>query len=534
MTNNWKYVLMMAIAFPSAAAVAQTGDAGRRAIDLERYQEAKGIYKSQLNGKNADEAYFSLGDVYLRTENVDSAAYYFNQGIAKNKKSSINMVGLGKIALKKGDRAGALNQFEQAVKASKGKDPFVLTMAAEAYVNDEASTDQELNKAVEYLEQAIARDANNAVANVILGDARRRLKNSGGAMSAYDRATQIDPNYAKAYLRRGQVYTNSKNLGEAETNFKKVLEIDPNYAPAYRDLGELYFFAGQYDRALSTFQQYVNMAEKTPETQAKYASFLFLTKNYEQTLAEAQQVLQKQPDNVTMNRLVAYSYLELKQPEKALQAIENYFNKVDENRLVAEDYEYYAKILGRNKKEQQAVDAYKKALSIEPKPELYSELANLYVSLEKYDEAIKTYEEKREKTEPLNADYFYMGNIYMQSGDFKKADEMFANVTEAAPTYAYGHLWRAQANANLDPDSEKGLAKPHYEEFIKIASAEPEKFKTELAQANYYLGAYYYLVESDRQKAIQHFQEVKKLDPSNAQATAALAEINKSAQKKRK
>ena len=547
MTNNWKYILLMATAFPTAAAFAQTGDAGKKALEMERYEEANSIYKKQLNDKKADNAYYTLGDIYLKTEKLDSANYYFNQGIAKNKKSAINFAGLGKVAMSQGNRAEAEKQFGQALKLSKSKDAAVLTAVAEGYINAPERTDADLQKAVGYLQKAVQRDKNNTSAYLMLGDAQLDLKKGGEAMTAYDNAVRINANNPNAHLRIGQLYTRSRNYTEAEQAFQKAISIDPNFAPAYRDLGELYYFAGQYDKALSTFKKYVDMAEDSPETKAKYASFLFLTKNYDQTLKEVQEVLKTDPNNTVMNRLQAYSYLELGQPEKALQAMEGYIQKVGKDKLIAEDYEYYGRILSKNNQHAKATENLQKALDLNPdKVEIYQELASAYAKAGQYDKAVAVYDKKRERTEPSNADFYYMGNIYMQAGAdareakneqkavgfFKKADETYANVTTSNPTYAYGHYWRGLANANLDTESTGGLAKPHFEEFIKLASAEPDKYKAALVDANNYLGYYYYVVKPNRDLAIKHYNEVLKLDGSNEQAKAALAEINKSAKKK--
>ncbi len=537
----------MAAAFPATAAFAQSGNAGRKAVDLERYEEAKSIYKSQLNNKNeADNAYFALGDIYLRTDKPDSAAYYFNQGISANKKSYINHVGLGKVALHQGDQAKAEQQFEEALKGKGKKDPYVLAMIGEAYVNAPNATEAQINKGIDYLKQSLERDNKNAVANVILGDAYLQLKKGGEAMTNYDRAIQLDEQYATAYLKRGQLYTSSRNYPEAEQAFQRAIEIDPNFAPAYRDLGELYYFAGQYDKALSTFQKYVDLAEDTPETKAKYASFLFLTKNYEQALQTAEQVLQKEPDNTVMNRLRAYSYLELGQPQKALEAIQTYMQKTDPSKLIAQDYEYYGRILGKNDQPAKAIENMEKALQMnDANIELYADLANMYARNNQYDKAIEVYKRKRKNVEPSNADYYYMGNIYMMAGEenatsgnaqkanefFTQADSTYAQVAKANPDYAYAYLWRARANASQDPETEKGLAKPYYEEFIAKASSEPEKYKKDLIEANSYLGYYYYL-KGERDNAVKYWTAVKTLDPSNPQADAALKEIAKAPKKK--
>ena len=482
----------------------------------------------------------------MRTDKPDSAAYYFNQGIAKNKKSYINQVGLGKLALEQGDRAKAEQRFNEALNGRGKKDPYVLSMIGEAYVNAPNASEEDINKGIGYLKQSLERDSNNALTNIVLGDAYLKLKNGGEAMSSYDRAIQINDKSPIAYYKRGQLFTSSRNYNEAEAAFNKAIEIDPNFAPAYGDLGELYYFAGQYDKALSTFQKFVDMSENTPETKAKYASFLFLTKNYDKTLQVAEEVLQQQPDNMVMNRLKAYSYLELGQPEQALQAIESYMQKVDQSKLIAEDYAYYGRILNKNKQPAKAVENMEKALQMnQADVELYADLANAYAQNEQYDKAIEVYERKRNAVEPSNADYYYMGNIYMMAGEqktadgnqqaakefFQRADSTYSKVTEANPTYAYGHLWRARAQASQDPETTEGLARPHYEQFITIASADKDKYKKDLIEANSYLGYYYYL-KGERDNAIKYWQEVKNLDPQNTQATTALNEINKTAKKK--
>ncbi|MCC9136405.1 tetratricopeptide repeat protein [Pontibacter silvestris] len=546
MTNNWKYIVLMAAAFPATAALAQSGDAGRRAVELENYQEAKNIYKSQLNDKKAaDNAYFALGDIYLRTDKPDSAAYYFNQGIANNKKSAINYVGLGKLELERGNKAKAEQNFEEALKQSKSKDAYVLTMIAEAYINANNATEQDINKAIGYLETARERESNSPLTNVVLGDAYLKQNNGGKAMSAYDRAIQLDDKYALAYLKRGQLYTSSRNFNEAQEALLKAIEINPNFAPAYRDLGELYYFAGQYDKALSTFKKYVDMAEDTPETKAKYASFLFLTKNYDETLQQAQAVLQKDPNNLTMNRLEAYSYVELKQPEKAKEAMEDYLQKAGEQKLISSDYAYYGRILNQNNQPEKAIENMEKALSMDDSnADLYSDLASLYANQGKYDKAIEAYKRKRKNVEPSNADYYYMGNIYMQAGAdsitattpekakeyFQQADSTYAKVVEANPSYAYAYLWRARANASQDPETTEGLAKPYYEEFIKQTANEKDKYKKDLIEANSYLG-YYYMLKGDKNNSGQYWNAVLALDPTNENAQAALKQLGVTAKK---
>src|SRR5688572_19265944 len=114
MTKNWKYIFLMVSFFSVSSAYAQKGTPGHRAAELERYTEAKRAYKNQIKSNPTEEAYIGLGDVYLKTENPDSAAYFYNQAAARNAKSAIGMVGAGKAFLAKGNEGAAKERFDAA------------------------------------------------------------------------------------------------------------------------------------------------------------------------------------------------------------------------------------------------------------------------------------------------------------------------------------------------------------------------------------------------------------------------------------
>ena len=98
------------------------------------------------------------------------------------------------------------------------------------------------------------------------------------------------------------------------------------------------------------------------------------------------------------------------------------------------------------------------------------------------------------------------------------------------PKLMTGHIWRAKANANLDPDSKLGLAKPFYEKVIEIGtvdSASSVKYKKELMESYKYLGAYFFLVSKDNANAILNWEKVVAIDPNDQQAIKVLEELKK-------
>ena len=133
-------------------------------------------------------------------------------------------------------------------------------------------------------------------------------------------------------------------------------------------------------------------------------------------------------------------------------------------------------------------------------------------------------------------DYDNLGTLYAdiaasktKAGDnagaadaFKKADEVFAKMIEEFPNYKnYGNYMRAQVNANLDPDSKKGLALPYYEELANSLESKAERAASEtqmLKQAYFYLMVYQFNIKKDKASAKEYAAKLLQIDPENEAA----------------
>ncbi|AMM51093.1 hypothetical protein TH61_07740 [Rufibacter sp. DG15C] len=486
MIKNWKKYGILAVAFLPTAGVLAYGVDGQRSGEFEN---------------SASSAYVSYTNLMQ-----DSPA----MGLVKQ----------GKEALLKGDAAGAQQFFDKALALTKNKDASVMASIGEAYVDADA---KDLAPAIKVLEEAVKKDPKNAAAFVALGDAYlKQSKDGGKALSNYDKAIAANPKFAKAHLRRGQLYGQSRNFTAAKESLDAAIAADANYAPAYLEFAELYYRADQLPKSAEYIKKYVTMAENTPETRAKYASILYLTKDYTAAQAEIDNTLKVDPNNIAMNRLKGYILVDTKQNEKALEAMTAYFSKYDESKRIPSDYEYYANALVANNKNQEAVDLIMKAKQVDPKNPLYDDLlAKQYTKLKNYPKAIEAYKAKFSTTPPTNTDLFYFGQAHELNNQFQTADSIYTIITTKNPNYAYGHFWRARANAYIDTDSKQGLAKPHYEKFIELTSADKEKYKKDLVIANNYLG-YYYYTKKDKANATKYWLEAQALDPTNADAINGL------------
>jgi tetratricopeptide (TPR) repeat protein len=516
----WKPLLLTALTVGAGttAATAQNVATAQKAIELGRYNEAR----AALRGNSSPEANFELGRLYQMRDLPDSASYYFSRAAGA---TPFGQVAEGRALLAKGKASEADAKFDAAVKATKNKDAKVLTMIAQAYGESDPSAVKDITKPLAYVKtaEALSKGKDDPALMVARGDIYLHSDQGGGeAMSSYDRAIAANPNYTEAYYKRAVLNVRSHNGAGAQENFSKTIALDPAYAPAYSDMASMYASAGQYDKALDSFQKYSNAAEKSASTTEKYAAFLYLSKKYPEALAEANKALAVNPNNLTMNRVKATSLYETGDYAGAAAAMDQFMKVAPADKVLPEDYSYQSKILLKTGKADEAMSVLQKAIagSTDPakKADLQNDLASAYLAKKDYASAIRIYKAKGNLD---LADQFRIGSAYSGNKQYTQADSVYNIITTAKPTYAPAYQARAQANFHLDPDSKKGLAKPYYEKYIELTSADPSKYKNGLVEANNYLG-YYTLQSGNKAGATPYYQKVLELDPSNADATNAM------------
>ncbi|RZK39916.1 MAG: tetratricopeptide repeat protein [Hymenobacter sp.] len=517
----WKPLLLTAVTLGAGttAATAQDIAAAQKAIELERYNEARGL----LRNASSPEANYELGRIYQMRDLNDSAATYFNKAAGP---TPFGQVAAGRAALAKGQTDAAATSFDAAVKATKSKDAKVLTMIAQAYGESDLKS---IDKALTYVNaaQTANKGKDEPALMVARGDIYLNSDQGGGeAMTSFDRATMANPNYAQAYYKKGVLDVRSRNAKDAITNLEKAIQLEPKYAPAYKELAEMYYYAGQYPKALSEFEEYRKVAEPSTNTQAEYASFLYLTKKYPEALTEVNGVLAKEPNNVTMNRLKAYTLYETSDYAGAATAMETYMRTAPADKIIADDYAYQSRILGKTNKPQESLTAINKAIELAPaskKPEYEAEKTKIQLLNKDYSGALGALKEKA-KVGDL-ADQYRLAAAFASAKQYTQADSVFNIINTAKADYVPAYIARAKVNAAMDPDGSKGSAKPYYEKYIELGSADPAKYKAGLVESYDYLGAYY-AQKSDKASAKANFEKALAVDPTDDFATKSLKIVN--------
>ena len=106
---------------------AQDINQAKKAIDAEKFEEAKSILKSIIQTKPSNgTASFILGNIYLTQSVEDSASIYFQKGLTGNEGAKLNYIGLGQMDLEKSDLAAAQAKFALATKDMRKKETQAL------------------------------------------------------------------------------------------------------------------------------------------------------------------------------------------------------------------------------------------------------------------------------------------------------------------------------------------------------------------------------------------------------------------------
>ena len=519
---------LLALSFSIALAPlakAQSVSDGLSYYENERFSKAVGVFTQLLNAQPKAEYAFYLGEIYLAKENVDSARYYFQKGIAIDPKSSANYIGLASINLADDKTEEAKKNFAQAVSLGN-KEAQTYILIGEAYTNTEHKN---LNAAIENLNTAIKLDPKNARAYVSLGDAYLEKNDGSQANNNYEKALSVNPKYTRALVQQGTLWIRARNADLAEKSLTKAIETDPNFAPSYRELAELQYLKKQYAQATETYKKYMALTDNTLDSRIRYAKFLFLSKEYQQAIDEIKTVFAKDSSNIILRRLLGYSLYETGKYPEGLRYMNAFMNTSDPKKIIVSDYEYLGKLQAKNKESDAALASFNKALEMDrEKTELYGDMAAVYYGDKKYAEAAAMYEKKLESgARRSSSDYFRLGQSYYyaygvnkaDTSALRKADNAFAKVAELSPNHPSGYLWRGRiSSVDLENAKDKSLAKPYFDRVVEIGVADEAKFKNELIEAYRYLA--YLAIQNDKKaEAKAYYEKILTLDPGNQEAS---------------
>jgi len=269
-------------------------------IDDLQYHRARSFFLNLIKTAPGDaRAYCLLGDTYLGLQLPDSAKAMYDKSLDLDPKSPFPFVGLGKLALLKGDRMGKLESFEKAKKLDK-KNPEVYNAIAKGCI--ELSITDTVTSDI-YLKQGFELNSGYAGFHITFGDYEFLANRFGSAVNAYERAIYFDSSSALAYRKLGVLQMRTRSFRDAINTFNKCIVLNSNQILVYKNLGDLYYLLGRYTEAETNYRIYMGRAEVSVDDKERFAFILFFNKEYSEAAKLLEDVMAQNSDESVLLRI---------------------------------------------------------------------------------------------------------------------------------------------------------------------------------------------------------------------------------------
>ena len=176
----------------------------------------------------------------------------YNQ-LANNKISENKVIKAAKSDHQQGKLQSALDKY-LAVNRFSPKNHEVKQLAGLAYYQTGHN-----EQAIEFIENAIKIDSNQANYYGNLGLAYAAEKNMDKAIYCYEKALSLNSNYPEALYNLGNAHQNNGNTESAIDCYQKALKIKPNYFPALNNLGTSLQKLGKLEEAAIEFNKAIKL-----------------------------------------------------------------------------------------------------------------------------------------------------------------------------------------------------------------------------------------------------------------------------------
>lgn len=379
-----------------------------------------------------------------------------------------------------------------------------------------------------YATMALERGKNKCVdAFLLQGDIYAFNDDGGTAATWYQQAQSIDPKEPLGFIKYARVYRKISPQVSAQT-LDKLRAERPDY-PVDAVAAHFFYQADQMDKAFEHYSK-ANIGALTEDEVKEFALAGYMEGQNEKALEVAKYGVSRFPNNSVLNRMAFYNSLVAKDYDGALDYANKYLSLPDVTKT-AFDYIQLGHVYMGKQQYDEAVNSFQQSIDLRESKDALRYLSSAYSKKGDYAKAIETYERYMTVSGSSKAeDYEALADIYTsiasdeatEEGDRKdairKAEQMYAKITEMSPETKFYWYKRAQMNMQLDPECKEGLAKPSYDKLMQLVdnSAEQSDNDQVYKRRAYRFYAIYYYQKKDIANAKPWAEKLLALDPSDA------------------
>ena len=530
-------ILLSLLLSGSITCFAQGYKDGIEYYKVSEYDNAKELLERNLNdaSTNKSEAFYYLGCVALENGNTAAAKDYFQKGQSAGS-CQLNLVGLGQIELKAGNKKAAEENFSLAIKNSPKKDAKILVAIARAYY--EVDGVKYAKEIADYIKKARKNNKVEADTPILEGDMAAAEDKTGDAQGMYDEAISYDPTKSEPYVKYARALF-KVSPQQAISRLQDLLQQNPTSALAQRELAEKYYENDQWTKAAEQYGEYIKNPNHFKQDEVRYASLLFYGKKYQESLDLARQIEASLPatdKNVFyMKRLELYNLVAMENWAGADEAAKALFamNVPAGAKFEVKDYTDYADALKKLGRTKEALALRVKAYEANPdKLDLLKDLSDGYSDAEDYVNSAKYYQMFVDKGDYKTNDLFVLSKKYFYVAAYDSVPESKAVAVANALKYVdmvnekmadnvrmqiLVNLHKAKVLQVSEVDKKEGKAVDTYKKVLELLDQDPANLadrKDDYILAYNYL-ANYYFATGDKETMKGYYIKWLEADPGN-------------------
>jgi serine/threonine-protein kinase len=299
--------------------VTQRGDQLTLSVELINAQTENVIWSEQYNRKQSDL-------VSLQTE------------IARNVSQKLKM------------KLSGADEQKLAKDYTRNTEAYQLYLKGRFYWNRRTIPD--LQKSIEYFNEAIAIDPNYALAYAGLSNAYSNLAQFYGtpqgtvtkARDAALKAISLDDNLAEAHAGLAFVIEQSDyDFAAAEREFRRAIELNPNYATAHQWYGNLLSLLGKNEESLAELRRALDLDPFSLIINKNYANSLYYARRYDESIEHLKKTIDLNPNFAVAHQDLSQVYQATAKYAESVEEFARYQELIDERQAASLARESYAR-----------------------------------------------------------------------------------------------------------------------------------------------------------------------------------------------
>jgi len=296
----------------------------------------------------------------------------FRHALAVTKKNFLAHEALGDTLLKQGQTDEAIRQYQEAIRL-RPEDADVHYNLGNALLK-QGQTDE----AIRQFQEVIRLKPDDSEAHNNLGNALLRQGQTDEAIRQFLEVIRLKPDYAEVHNNLAIALARQGQSDEAIRQYQEAIRLKPDYADAHFNLGNVLRKQGRTDEAIRQYQETIRLNPDDADA-LNYAGYLWTERgeNLEQASGLIEKAVKLDPGNAVFLGSMGWVLLKLNHPHEALDYQLHAIESSGEPDPML--YDHLGDIYAALNRRDQAADAWRKSLSVEPNQQIQRKLGDLSV-----------------------------------------------------------------------------------------------------------------------------------------------------------